>query len=139
MHIAFIPYGKISEVDLLIRDMSAQKHKLPMTKGSEKKVIWIESQIRVLPFGIYEYICPKEDMDIVLTTLKTRVNRYNLSNFRWGMLRKILQLEKVPKFETKEKYLWLMQHVGMMVVGVRYDDEVTNIEGEYKGWTHEAI
>ncbi len=139
MHIAFIPYGKRSEVELLFRDMDAQKHYLKMLKGKKKVVILIQSQVRQLPFGIYEYVCPKEDGDKVLTTLKLRVNRYKVSDFYLKRLRKILQLDKIPEFETKLHYPWIRENVGILPVGVRYDDEATDKIGEYKGWTHEAI
>ena len=139
MHVAFIPYGKRSEVELLFRDMDAQKHKLKIRKGKKEISIIIQSQVRQLPFGIYEYVCPKEDADLVLTTLKLRVNRYKVSSFYLKRLRKLLQLDKIPEFETKFKYPWIMDNVGILPVGVRYDDEVTDKTGEYKGWTHEAI
>ena len=39
MHVDFIPYGERSLVEKLLREMEAQKHLLPMTKGKKKKYL----------------------------------------------------------------------------------------------------
>ena len=68
-HASFIPYGERSGVERLLRDMESQKHLMPMTKGKKKKAVWIPGQIRDLPFGLKEYVFPKESLDKVLRTL----------------------------------------------------------------------
>ena len=52
MHAIFMPYGKRAEVELLLRDMEAQKHKLIMTKNGKTKTVWVQGVIRTLPFGL---------------------------------------------------------------------------------------
>ena len=140
MHALFIPYGKRSEVELLLRDMEAQKHKLLLTKGKQKKVLWIQGQVRLLPFGIYEYIFPKPDMNVVLTTLGFKKDRYALGNLKLAFLRKAVGAEKIPKFKEGTKYLWVIENVNIIPLGVRYDaEDYIDDEGENKGWIHEAI
>ena len=140
MHLVFIPYGKRSEVELLLRDMDAQKHKLPMSKGDKKMSIWIQGQVRLLPFGIYEYVCPEGDMDRVIKTLEViPSDRYNLSNFKLSLIRKTLRLKPVHISTATDKYLWIKDNVNIIPVGIREDTEFTDDEGMYKGWTHEAI
>ena len=141
MHIVFIPYGKIEEVELMLADMRAQKHRLKITKGKQTKYVWIQSQVRVLPFGVYEYVCPKEDMDAVLHTLNFNNDRYNLGKLKRGFLRKMVKCEKIPEYKTDNQYLWIKGNVTIIPIGVRYDAEdlIDTTEGEYKGWKHEAI
>ena len=140
MHFDFIPYGKRSEVELLLRDMDAQKHKLVMTKGKKKKIIWIQGQVRLLPFGVMEYVCPKEDADCVMNTLVFKRDRYDLGGFKLALIRKMVKAEKIPEYKTDNQYLWIRNNVTIIPIGVRYDaDDFTDPDGPYKGWTHEAI
>ena len=103
MHFVFIPYGMRSEVELFVRDMEAQKHKLFMTKGKKKQFTWIQGQVRLLPFGIMEYVCPKDDADTVLNTLQFAENRYDVGAFKLGIMRKMIKVEKIPKYEKKNR------------------------------------
>lgn len=140
MHIVFIPYGKRSEVELLLCDMDAQKHQLPMTKGKKKQAMWIQGQVRLLPMGLYEYVCPVADGDTVLNTLDYRNTKYNLGILKLALLKKIAQYEKIPEYSKAHKYLWIKQNVNVLILGVRYDKMDFVAENrEYKGWTHEAI
>ncbi len=141
MHAIFIPYGKRSEVELMFRDMEAQKHRLLMWKRKKKKIIWMQGQLRMLPFGVCEYICPKEDMDTVLTTLNFKPNKdaYGLGKMIYTFLRKMVQCKKIPEYSDKLRYLWITENVTILPLGIREDKEFTDPIGKYKGWTHEAI
>ena len=139
MHFTFIPYGKRSEVELLLRDMEAQKHFLIFTKGKEKKGIWMQGQVRILPFGICEYVFPKEDMDIVLTTLDFKRDRYNLGSVKKWILKKIIKCSAIPEYKTGKNYLWIKDNVNIIPLGVRYDAEIEDSLENVSGWTHEAI
>ena len=145
MHVSFILYGDRRCVDTMLRDMEAQKHKMLMWKGKKKKSVWIPGQIRELPFGIKEYVFPKESLDMVLQTfdaIKTDERtgygiRYK--DFAYPMIRKFLRLKKVPKYDNTDTFLWNKSFVSIIVLGIREDGEVV---GEYiddKGWTHEAL
>jgi len=138
MHFDFIPYGKRSEVELLLRDMEAQKHELIMTKGEEKKSIWIQGQVRQLPFGVMEYICPKEDMDTVLHTLDANSTPY-LSATKLKIIRKMLGCKEIPEFKKDFYYKWIKTFVSIIPVGIKEDGEVTGVLEHDNGWTHEAI
>jgi hypothetical protein len=134
-----MPYGNRGEVELLLRDMEAQKHKLKLTKDGKEKKIWIQGSVRFLPFGVYEYVFPKEDKDVVLTTLCFNEDRYSLGKIILGFLRRMIKCEKIPEFKTNLKYLWIKDNVNIIPVGIRNDFEITDADGEHKGWTHEAI
>ena len=140
MHIIFIPYGKRSEVELLLRDMDAQKHKLKMWKGKKVKKIWMQGQVRLLPFGVYEYVCPKEDGDTVMNTLGFKNEHgYKLRVMILGILRKMIKADKIPEYKEDHHYLWIKENVAIIPLGVREDGEYTDGSGEHEGWTHEAI
>jgi len=138
MHVVFIPYGIISAVEHLKIDMQAQKFQLRLhKKGKKDKYIWIQGSLRIGPLGVWEYVFPKESADLVLTTLgfqDVSYKKYNL-NSRQFVLRKILKCEKIPKFKTNKKFLWIRDNVSLIPIGVRYDDEIK----EENGWKHEAI
>ncbi len=80
MHVSFIPYGERSSVERMLRDMEAQKHLMPMTKGKKHKAAWIPGQIRDLPFGVKEYVFAKESLDMVLRTFNaSSTSEYGVS------------------------------------------------------------
>lgn len=150
MHAIFIPYGKKEHVDNFFRDLQAQKYKLKMWKGKEVKHVWIEGQLRFCPFGVYEHIFPREEMDVVLTTLKFKTaphtgepkfnDRYDLGKVKLTILRKALKAKPAPDFKTDKAYLWLRDFVEIIPIGIREDDDIVDdTPGENFGWTHEAI
>ena len=143
MHVSFIPYGERSGVERLLREMEGQKHLMPMTKGKQKKVVWMPGQIRELPFGIKDYICCKGSLDMVLRTFNASVSGdygINFKKLTYPILRKLLKLKPVPKYEQKgETYLWNKTATSIIVLGIREDGEIEGIYVDDKGWTHEAL
>ena len=140
MHAVFIPYGMRSHVERFLRDMEAQKMKLPIWKGKEKTYIWIDGQVRQLPFGFYEYVFPKENRDLILTTLDfDKKCPYKLDGLKMKLFRKITSCKKVKKFDNSNKFLWIKDFVSIIPVGEREDGEFTDPKGDYKGWTHEGL
>lgn len=143
MHVAFIPYGIKHAVDFLLRDMESQKHKLKVyKKGEPDNFIWLQGQLRILPFGVYEYVFPREDLDLVLTTLMPSYAQ-NMGSYvgktKIMILRKILKLKKIPKYKTDNCFLWIKDDVSIILIGIREDGELTEKQGNYVGWSHEAI
>ena len=144
MHVSFIPYGERAGVEKLLRDMEAQKHLMPMTKGKKKRAAWIPGQIRELPFGVKEYVCIKESLDMVLRTFNAAKDKgsYGVSFKRlvYPTLRKLLKLKPVPKYKKKgDIYLWSKPFVSIIVLGIREDGETVGVYVDDKGWTHEAL
>ena len=146
MHVVFMAHGILSAVEHLKIDMQAQKFQLPMRKKGEKDMfIWMQGRLSVGPFGVWEYSFPKEAIDLILTTL-CGVNgkgdySEKIGSSRMFILRKMMGCEKLPKFNNKDKLLWIRENVGIIPIGVRYDEELTEpkTSGEYAGWTHEGI
>ena len=96
MHIVFIPYGKRDRVELLLRDMEATKHqwRFKDAEGNVKATQWHQSQVRALPLGAYEYVCPKEDADMVMATLGfDEKPPYNIGATKLAFLRKLYNLQ----------------------------------------------
>ena len=150
MHAIFMLYGLTTKVDFLLKEMQHQKFQLALKKKGEKdKFIWIQGHLRILPFGLYEFIFPREYMDVVLTTLRFNMDvGYSLDQEMsiLGMkirpmkyLKKFLKIEDTPKFKDDKKLIWIMDDVAVVHIGIRKDADHAEKEGEYKGWTHEAI
>jgi len=139
MHASFIPYGKRECGERCIREMEAQKHLLPMHKGDETKSIYIDGQVRVCPFGIYEYVFPKEDKDLVLSSLAFNKKVPYAMELKAKMLRRLLNYKKAPKFVDGKKYLWNRHDVAIIPIGVRYDRDTVGDCVLDDGFTHEAI
>ena len=142
MHVSFIPYGERGCVERVLREMEGQKHILPMTKGKKHGTMSIGGQIRELPFGIKEYVFPKESLDRVLRTLGKNPDEYgiNLKRPIMSVLRKLLRLKKCPKYEEKGTvYLWNKIFVNFTVLGIREDGDIVGNFIDDMGWTHEAL
>jgi len=135
MHFVFILYGMKDCVDKLIRDMQAQKHAFRMYKeGQPDKILYIESQIRYVPFGLYEYVFPKEDLDVVLNSLlgltwTDESTPYGISKFKQAVIRKMVRVEPIPEFKKELKFLWMKNDVAVIPIGIRHDGEIIEPEG----------
>jgi hypothetical protein len=135
-----MPYGKRAQVELLLRDMEAQKHQLKCYKDGKEKALWIQAQVRILPFGVVEYVFPKEDLDIVLNTVCTKDKiPYNIEGAKLKLLRNALRAKPVPEFKTDLKMLWVTEGVSIIPIGIREDADIIGREISDKGWKHEAI
>ena len=149
MHVAFIPYGARTEMERFFRDVESQKFQLRLTKADEKdQAVWVNGQVRELPFGVKEIIFPKEYKDLILNTLinNTAPNRlYYDRNKVYKLVKatfvKILGLTPIPKNYNKDnKLLWDMQYVSIIPLGIREDDELTECKDMgYKDWIHESL
>jgi len=145
MHFVFIPYGIKSAVDRLMIDIQAQKHIRRIYKdGKEVSAIWETGALRLLPFGVWEYICPREDADKVMTTLgfdnpHKQVESGFFTKTALTFIRKALKCDKIPTFDNSKKLLWITQDVAMIPIGVRYDKDKVYNEGEFKGCSIEML
>lgn len=155
MHVIFIPYGKQSEVELLLSEMNAEKFKLKMWKDNangsrEVKEVWINGAVRLLPFGVVEYVFPREYLDHVLTALGMFNDKEDLSkmsenyqsvkhNLILAFIRRFLKAEKVPEYDKSAQCIWNKQHVNIIPIGIRRDGDLVGYLELDNGWTHEAI
>lgn len=159
MHAIFIPYGRKEWVDVFLNDLRAQKltirlyRKNPETNEEEEKHIFTECQLRLLPGGLYEFVFPKEHMDIVLTGLgfhnKIGYEDFNIDKeFNLGiikikpidLLRKYLRIEPIPEFNSTKELMWSKVWVSIIPIGIRHElGDVQEKYGEFEGWWHEGI
>lgn len=139
-----MPYGKRDHVEKLLRELESKWYKLPMYKdGNKVKELWLEPQIRLLPFGIVEYIFPRESLDMVLSTLIVEENRYSIPSTVLRVIRKMLKLKKIPSFDNKQKMLSCLDSgsisVNIIPLGIREDTDIVGTKEDDLGLTHEAI
>ena len=143
MHVIFIPYGIESAVKHTLADMSAQKFQFPLInkKTGEVKEMLVQGSIRLLPFGIYEYVFPKEHEAIVLTTLKfhEKDNRYKIPEWAMKMCRMVLKLEPIPEFKPSKALPWVLENVAIIPMGVRYDAMTEHTDKDGVVWQNEAL
>ena len=93
-----------------------------------------------MPFGICEYVFPKEDKDMVLHSMINEMNRYGVSKWMLKFISHFLKLKPIPEYSKKNHYLWIKDNVNIIPLGIREDLELTEPENTpYAGWTHEAL
>jgi hypothetical protein len=145
MHAVFMMYGIRQDVELMRNCMSSQFYKMPLVNKDtgEKREIWVQGALRVGAFGIDEYVFPKEYKDLVLTTLQFKPKQnelpYNLGKTRALFLRKLLNCKSIPNFSTDKQLIWYKDNVAIFPIGIREDAELTEDNGENKGFSHEAL
>jgi hypothetical protein len=151
MHFAFIPYGEVREVEQLLGDMKHQQHQYIMSKDYAEQWVWLQGGLRMLPFGVYEYVFPKQDLDKVLATFgkqEDTVNRFGKTIKKFGItinlleeFRKLFDLKPIPtEYKTDKKYVWITENVRILPIGIREEGDMIEPEGtQYAGWKHEAI
>ena len=156
-----MPYGRWEWVDVFLNELRAQKltlkmhRKNPETGKEEEQHIFLSCQLRQLPGGLYEFIFPKEHMNLVLTGLNFAAADSGHSDFDinkefsvFGFkikpieyLKKFLRIEDIPEFDSSKTIIWDKMFVSIIPIGVRYEQgEVMEKEiSPYAGWWHEAI
>lgn len=142
MHAVFMVYGTKQSVDFFLGELEHQKFPLRMYKeGEQDKIIYMQGRLCRGVGGVIELGFPKEHMDVVLTSLSFHHNHYpKLGKLRMWLMRIGLKCEPIPKFDTSKGELILIKdNVGLIPIGVRYDGEMLESQGEWAGWTHEAI
>lgn len=146
MHLAFIPYGDRRHVERLLQDLENKWAFMTMTKGDQKKQIPLQTQVRQLPLGVYEFIFPREIRDQVLTAMVKdgETNRYQIPTFYLNRLRKLLRLKPIPKEYDKSKAFLCAAispevAVNIIPLGIREDTDIVGTKELDNGWTHEAI
>ena len=170
MHAVCMIYGKRNWVEYFLNQIEAQKITLkmwrtnPETGQREEKTEWIEMQVRILPFGVYEVIFPQEHMDIILTTLEfnrkggkgkplgedSSIENYELDaeislplGFKIKPLdyvKKWLRIEDPPEFKTDKQLIWFHPFVSIIPLGIRHEQgDVQEKIGPNADWWHEGI
>jgi len=150
-----MPYGIKNFVDFIIEDLNHKYLPLRIYKeGEEDKFFLTQVQIRMLPFGIYELVFPKEYLNEILSALKVKseseqneyIGRLNKSVMGFkpiSLLRKTLKLDPIPKYKEVPYPNFPLpeykRYVPIIPIGIRRDGEITEKSGEFKGWKHEGI
>lgn len=140
-------YGNKRDYDFLIDDLNHKWFNLPIHSPDKKKteLVPIQAQIRIMPFGLVEYVFPKEYLNEVLTGLRFHLPApYNLDKKILGIkplsfIQKYLNIKPIPKFDTSKTMIMPNLSYSIIPVGIREDAEITEPEGHFKDWTHEAI
>jgi len=148
MHAVFLLYGIKQKVDHFLMDVQAEKFQWKFWKeGEPDKIIWIQGSLRLMPFGFYDYVFPKESLDIVLTTLDAdkptpyfeKENTFRLGGTKLKLIRKFLKLKEIPKYNNEKKFLWVKENVAIIPIGIKEDCDFIETSGNFIGWRHEML
>jgi hypothetical protein len=153
MHLVFIPYGIKNMVDFVMEDLNHKYLPLRLYKeGQPDQYVLTQVQIRVIPFGMYELVFPKEFMDEVFSALKiddeiqysSELKKKFLGITPIKLIRKMLRLKPIPEYKKVSYPNFPMPEYKMFVpiipLGIREDSEITEPKGsKFEGWKHEGI
>jgi len=153
MHLVFMPYGIKNMLDFVIEDLNHKYLPLRLYKeGEEDKYLLTQTQIRMLPFGLYELVFPKEFMNEVFSALKiddnipykSELNKKFMGFTPIKLLQKFLKLKPIPEYkQVKHPNFPIPEfktYVPFIPIGIREDSGMTEPKGsKFEGWKHEAI
>ena len=143
MHLTFAASGIKHEMEFMEKFLETRSFVLPYkdNEGNDKFVA-MQSQLR--PIQLYDFIFPRDSLDIVLNTLKPetgKIQGFNVSGFSTILtgLRKAMKLKKIPKPDEKKGVFAYpsekLKDIRFVGIGIREDRDVT-----FKnGFIHEAI
>jgi len=157
-------YGHHDSVELLKRDMLAQKFPLMMTKDGVTKMIWTQGSLRFLPGGLFEYVFPKECLNMVLAHMgahtdpradymKQDIRIAGLKIKPFNYVRKMFKLKDMPKDIEPNKVLnlkvgeervlfelaWMSANVTLVPIGIKEDETRVGEQEPYVGWSFEML
>lgn len=130
--------GKKNEIDEFVKWMETRHFPLPIKKGDgTTENIFMEAQLR--PVQLWEFVFPKENLDVVLNTLKlphgdspygkgdgTKVD-YNINPKLWA-LRKLLKAQKIPVPDKSKGILFMpyerIKNMNILGIGIREDGDI---------------
>lgn len=129
MHIYMITRGIKNAVDVFINQLSAKYLHLPMKNKKTGKIYNIPAQVSVRPVQFWEVVFPKEQLDVILTTLFpdgiTGPNHTKpAQKFQKfvNILRRFMKLKPIPKDWKKDKKMLVMgEAVERIAVGIKDD------------------
>ena len=130
MHLLIGTRGNKESVELFIKELSSKYMPLSFTNKKNGKVVQVAQPIHVRPLQLWEIIFPKEQRDVVLTTLFP--NKVTCSDYKpFRTLRKLFfklmpfcHLKKIPKdWNTKNKFY--VEHKDVGIMGICMKDDKT--------------
>lgn len=154
MHVRFFAYGDRHAVERLLNSMESQAFKLPFKIDDPNATpllssdgeachgfVWSHGSIRYLPGGAIDYIFPKNALDAVLNTLEfNKETHYDYYGWKFKtfvkMWAKLLGSVKAPDYKKDIKYIWSLENINIIPLGVKYDEMDF---ADRNGTTHEAL
>lgn len=136
MHIAFIARGIKNAQEHLFMDMQAQKYPLVVTKADgTKQEVLVQGALR--PIQLYEYVFPKEHLDVVYNSLKPEMYPNTMKmKALVNSLRMSMGFQKPPKYEASGAHLaWVNKDISIIPIGIKEDSEIVYPDGT----KHEAL
>lgn len=132
MHLIIGTRGNQESVELFIKELSSKYVPVPFRNKKTDKIVNVAQGIHVRPFQLWEIIFPKEQRDLVLSTIFSNKNT-KVSNpkfrklYKW--LLKLLPFKKMPEDWDDSKHLMVMRN-DVEIVGLgMLDDKMADFTG----------
>ena len=142
MHLIFAASGIKHDMEQFEKFMQTATFPMTYTDKDGKEVkAYIQSQLR--PMVLYDFVFPKENLDVVLNTLdpKRAVSMTDgkgtkILSKTISMIRRALKLKSIPKSDKKKgEFPLYKKNIRIVGIGVRDDVDFTNKFGA----TQEAL
>jgi len=145
MEVFFITRGKTNEVDEWRKWMSTRHLPLKIkhpSKPEKDETALVECQLR--PIQLWGFTFPRENLDIVLNTLKlpshnpfykTAPDKPTVKiNKKLWVLRKLLGAEKIPEPKTEKGAMFLpynrIENLNIIGIGLKDDEDIIDTSHE---------
>ena len=126
MDVIFISRGRNTEVKRMIMWLETWMHPFPIIDEKGKKMM-LSNQGGLKPIQLWSYTYPKEEKELVLSTMGFAGEG---SNIGWlqglsqmGILRKALKLKPIPEFKKVDTKYIAKEFVQLMPIGIKEDLE----------------
>ncbi len=125
MHLLIGTRGNQESVDLFIKELSSKYMNLPFYDKKTGKSVNVVNAVHVRPFQLWEIIFPKEQKDLILTTIFTDKNT-GVANpkfkriYKW--ICKFLPFQKMPEDWDDSRH-FPIQKANIEIIGIGMKDD----------------
>lgn len=132
MHLYVVTRGIKPEVDDFINQLQGQYLDFDIKKkgtfGAKKAGI-VKQQLSVRPIQLWEFGFPKEQLDLMCTTMfgrKAEGSKLGMPQHKWmnkfvNMIRRMLKLLPIPKYDDKFSLACKPRHMELVGLGIKED------------------
>ena len=139
MHFVFMASGIKHELDQVEKYLETMPCKLPFKTADGKEGSSI-IQAALRPIRLYQYVFPRDDLNIILNTLNVETNlksaNWSMPNSYLAMLRKAMKLKKIPEPDKTAGQFPFPKpcNVRFLGIGIKEDQDLTFPNGmTYEG------
>ena len=133
MHLIIGTRGNKESVELFIKELSSKYLNIPFRNKKTGEIVNVGNPIHVRPFQLWEIIFPKEEKDLVLTTVfHDKHVLPDKSSFRriYKWILKLLPINKIPEDWDTSKHLMVNKEAVETVGFGIMEDSMQDFKGK---------